>query len=170
MSLMLLQYHGPGDRCFSRIDELVPEQRPEQGPGPERREPFLPPENVAYRLPDTYDTFKDYKYRNDPNPSCQISSLDLHKAFAPLCTDRALLLAAISGGGRIGFETPFMPRGCDMRWFTTGEICEIFSQFEKVVVVGDSMMRHVVGALNVLLRKNLGYGAVTDWNFSDEEL
>jgi len=31
-------------------------------------------------------------------------------------------------------------------------------------------MRHVVGALNVLLRKDLGYGAVTNWNFNDEEL
>ncbi|KAF2093125.1 hypothetical protein NA57DRAFT_69243 [Rhizodiscina lignyota] len=31
------------------------------------------------------------------------------------------------------------------------------------------MMRHVIGSINVLIRKNLGYGAVTDWNFSDEE-
>ena len=56
-----------------------------------------------------------------------------------------------------------------MRWFSTEEICEIFSRFEKVVILGDSMMRHVVGSLNVLLRKDLGYGAVTDWNFSPEE-
>ena len=53
-----------------------------------------------------------------------------------------------------------------MRWFTTAEICEIFSRFEKVIVLGDSMMRHVVGALNVLLRKDLGYGAVTGWRSS----
>lgn len=57
-----------------------------------------------------------------------------------------------------------------MRWFSTEEICQIFSRFEKVVVVGDSMMRHVVGALNVLLRKDLGYGAVTNWNFDQTEL
>jgi len=63
-----------------------------------------------------------------------------------------------------------MPLGCDMRWFGTEEICEIFGRFEKVVVVGDSMMRHVVGALNVLLRKDLGYGAVTGWNFGEQEL
>lgn len=30
-------------------------------------------------------------------------------------------------------------------------------------------MRHVVGAMNVLLRKDLGYGAVTGWNFDQEE-
>jgi hypothetical protein len=93
----------------------------------------------------------------------------LHAPFAPICTTRADMLEAISGGGRIGFGAPFMPRGCDMRWFTTEEVCAIVSRFEKVIVVGDSMMRHVVGALNVLLRKDLGYGAVTNWNFSPKE-
>lgn len=56
-----------------------------------------------------------------------------------------------------------------MRWFTTEEICEILGRFERVVLVGDSMIRHVVGSLNVLVRKDLGYGAVTDWNFSAQE-
>jgi len=56
-----------------------------------------------------------------------------------------------------------------MRWYTTSETCETLSRFEKVIFVGDSMMRHVVGALNVLLRADLGYGAVTGWNFDDEE-
>lgn len=67
-------------------------------------------------------------------------------------------------------NAPFQPRGCDMRWFTTEEVCAVFSRFERVIVVGDSMMRHVVGALNVLLRKDLGYGAVTNWNFNDDEM
>ena len=62
-----------------------------------------------------------------------------------------------------------MPRGCDMRWFSTEEICQIFGCIEKVIVIGDSMMRHVVGAITVLLRKDLGYGAVTNWNFSSKE-
>lgn len=57
-----------------------------------------------------------------------------------------------------------------MRWYTTEEVCEILSRFERVIVVGDSMMRHVVGAINVLLRKSLGYGGVTNWNFNEEEL
>ena len=56
-----------------------------------------------------------------------------------------------------------------MRWFSTEEICEVFGRFEKVIVIGDSMMRHVVGAMNVLLRRDLGYGAVTNWNFSPKE-
>lgn len=99
-----------------------------------------------------------------------MSSLDLHVPFAPLCHTRSDLLAAVSGGGRVGFDAPFIPRGCDMRWYTTEEVCEILSRFERVIVVGDSMMRHVVGAINVLLRKSLGYGAVTNWNFNEEEL
>lgn len=120
-----------------------------------------------HRIPDTLDTFVNYRYRN--HTKCQISSLDLHTPFSPLCSNRAEMLKAISGGGRIGKEAPFMPRGCDMRWFSTEEICEIFERFEKVIVVGDSMMRHLVGAINVLLRKDLGYGAVTNWNFSPKE-
>ncbi len=79
------------------------------------------------------------------------------------------MLTAMSSGGRIGHDAPYMPRECDMRWFTTEEVCEILSRFEKVIIIGDSMMRHVIGSINVLVRKDLGYGAVTDWNFSPEE-
>ena len=126
---------------------------------------FQPPELLPYRAPDTVDTFATYKYRN----TCDVSSLDLHAPFAPLCHDRKAMLTAMTSGGRIGNDSPYLPRGCDMRWFSTDEICEILSRFEKVVVVGDSMMRHVIGSINVLIRKDLGYGAVTDWNFSPEE-
>jgi hypothetical protein len=56
-----------------------------------------------------------------------------------------------------------------MRWFTSEEICEILGRFDKVVLVGDSMLRHVTGSINILLRKDIGYGAVTDWNFSAQE-
>ena len=115
-----------------------------------------PPEAIPYRIPDTLDTFAQYRYRN--HTDCAISSLDLHMPIGPLCSTREALLAAVSGGGRVGFDAPYIPRGCDLRWFTTEEVCEIFGRFEKVVVVGDSMMRHLVGALNVILRQDLGYG------------
>lgn len=126
---------------------------------------FQPPEVVHYRAPDSVDTFHDYKYRE----VCDVASTDLHAPFAPLCGDRQSMLTAMSSGGRIGQDAPYMPRGCDMRWFTTEEICEILSRFQKVIFVGDSMMRHVIGSLYVLMRKDLGYGAVTDWNFSPQE-
>ncbi|KAK2629779.1 hypothetical protein QTJ16_000599 [Diplocarpon rosae] len=126
---------------------------------------FQPPEAGQYRAPDITDTFRSYKFRN----TCNISSLDLHTPFSPLCADQAAMLTAMSSGGRIGQDAPYMPRGCDMRWFTTEEICEILGRFDKVVLVGDSMLRHIIGSLNVLIRKDLGYGAVTDWNFSPQE-
>ncbi|KIW13247.1 hypothetical protein PV08_08434 [Exophiala spinifera] len=114
------------------------------------------------------DTFAGYKYRN--HTACQISSLDLHLPSSAVCRNRTALLQAFSGGGRIGLDRPYFPLGCDIRWFTTEEACQILSRFEKVIVIGDSMMRHVVGAMNVLLRRDLGYGAVTNWNFNEEEL
>jgi hypothetical protein len=61
-----------------------------------------------------------------------------------------------------------MSRGCDVRWYLAEEIHNIFDSFEKVIVIGGGMMRHVVGALDVLLRKHLGYGAVIGWNFGEE--
>ena len=126
---------------------------------------FQPPEALPHRYSDTIDTFSSYKYRS----TCNISSLDLHTPFAPLCPDRESMITAMSSGGRIGNDAPYMPRDCDMRWFSTEEICEILARFEKVIIVGDSMMRHVIGSINVMIRKDLGYGAVTDWNFSPEE-
>lgn len=56
-----------------------------------------------------------------------------------------------------------------MRWFSTDEVCEILGCFDRVVLVGDSMLRHVIGSINVLVRKDIGYGAMTDWNFSLQE-
>ncbi|KAL2065956.1 hypothetical protein VTL71DRAFT_3626 [Oculimacula yallundae] len=126
---------------------------------------FQPPESGKYRAPDIIDTFQSYKFRN----TCNVSSLDLHTPFSPLCHDQTSMLTAMSSGGRIGHDAPYMPRGCDMRWFTTDEICEILGRFDKVVLVGDSMLRHIIGSMNILIRKDLGYGAVTDWNFSLQE-
>jgi hypothetical protein len=56
-----------------------------------------------------------------------------------------------------------------MRWFTSEEVCAILGRFDKVVIIGDSMLRHVTGSINILVRKDIGYGAVTDWNFSAQE-
>jgi hypothetical protein len=53
--------------------------------------------------------------------------------------------------------------------FTSQEVCEIIGRFDKVILVGDSMLRHLVGSINVIMRKDLGYGAVTDWNFNMQE-
>ncbi|KAI0805392.1 hypothetical protein GGR55DRAFT_273048 [Xylaria sp. FL0064] len=79
------------------------------------------------------------------------------------------MLTAMSSGGRIGRDAVYTPRGCDMRWYTTEEVCKILGQFSQVILVGDSMLRHVISALNIIIRENLGYGGVTDWNFDARE-
>ncbi len=66
-------------------------------------------------------------------------------------------------------DAPYQPRDCDMRWFSTSEVCEVLGRFDSVVLVGDSMIRHLIGGLNILVRGDLGYGAVTGWNFGEEE-
>lgn len=130
--------------------------------------PFQPPSQTnfgEYRHADIIDTFAEYKSRD----TCDLSSLDLHAAFDPLCGSREEMLEAMAGGGRIGMDGRFMPRRCDMRWFSSEEVCEILGRFDRVLLVGDSMLRHVIGSINILIRKDLGYGAVTDWNFSMRE-
>ncbi|KAI1124833.1 hypothetical protein F5Y10DRAFT_279882 [Nemania abortiva] len=112
------------------------------------------------------NTFADYKHFGE---KCNISSLDLHRPYEPICPDRSSMLTAMSSGGRIGRDAPYIPRDCDMQWYTTEEVCEILGRFSQVILVGDSMLRHVIGALNILVRENLGYGGVTDWNFDGRE-
>ncbi|KAI1864737.1 hypothetical protein JX265_008461 [Neoarthrinium moseri] len=75
----------------------------------------------------------------------------------------------MSSGGRVGRDSPYTARGCDMIWYTTKEVCEILGRFSQIMLVGDSMLRHIIGSLNILIREDLGYGAVTDWNFSEGE-
>lgn len=116
------------------------------------------------RMLETRDAFANYKYR----ATCNISSLDLHTPFGALCPDRKSMLEAMSSGGRIGMDAPYMSRGCDMHWFSTEEACDVLSRY-KIIIVGDSMMRHLIGSINIIIRENLGYGALTDWNFSPQE-
>ncbi|KAK9375818.1 uncharacterized protein V1513DRAFT_440947 [Lipomyces chichibuensis] len=126
----------------------------------------FPLPNPADRPFDMIDTFAHFKNRE----TCKISALEIHRPFEPLCKTKDSVLNAMSGGGRIGFDAPYMPRGCDMRWYDRSEICNIVSRFDKILFIGDSMMRHVVGALHILLREDLGFGAVTAWNFRQDEL
>ncbi|KAI2627231.1 hypothetical protein GGS21DRAFT_540719 [Xylaria nigripes] len=112
------------------------------------------------------NTFAGYKHFGE---KCNISSLELHRPYDPICPNRNSMLTAMSSGGRIGRDAPYIPRGCDMHWYTTEEVCEILGRFSQVVLVGDSMLRHVIGALNIIVREDLGYGGVTDWNFDARE-
>lgn len=74
----------------------------------------------------------------------------------------------MSGGGRIGNNAPYQPRGCDLRWFSTEEMCDILSRFERITIIGDSLMRDVAIAFHVFLRRDLVNGAQQDWRPSPE--
>lgn len=111
------------------------------------------------RISDVIDGFQDYTR----SPTCNFSSLELHGPFAPLCKDKDSLLEAMTSGGRHGFDAPFSPKGCDMRWFHPSEICNILSKFQRITVVGDSIMRNVAVAMHVMLRANLVSGGMVTW-------
>lgn len=121
------------------------------------------PEN-AFRLPDGTDAFADFK----KSPTCDMSSLDLHGPFEPLCQDKESLLQAMSWGGRLGVDAPFSPRGCDMRWFTPKEICAILGKFSRINIMGDSMMRNLAVAVSIFLRADLENGGRSDWEADPE--
>ncbi|KAJ8097291.1 hypothetical protein POJ06DRAFT_240620 [Lipomyces tetrasporus] len=126
---------------------------------------FPLPDPLSRPGADMVDTFAEFANRRQ----CKVSALEIHRPFEPLCQTKDDVLRAMSGGGRIGFDAPYMPRDCDMRWYDRTEICQIMGRFDKILFVGDSMMRHIVGALHILLREDLGYGAVTAWNFRQDE-
>lgn len=120
--------------------------------------PFPPPTDPR-RSSDVANTFSTYKHASE----CGLSSRDLHIPFAPLCESKESVLAAIGGGGRPGFDKPFIPLDCDMRWYATVELCDIMSRFGSVIFIGDSLMRHIVEAMYVYLREDIGYGAIAEW-------
>lgn len=117
-------------------------------------------------LHEMVDTLAHFKHQG---PKCNVSSRQLHRAASSPCPDRASLIYAMASGGRIGKDAPYVSRGCDFVWFDTGQICDILNRFSQVILVGDSMLRHVIGAINILIREDLGYGGVTNWNFNPDE-
>jgi hypothetical protein len=44
-------------------------------------------------------------------------------------------------------STHFIPAHCSMQWFTSMELCQIFSGYSEIVMIGDSMHRHTLQAL-----------------------
>lgn len=69
----------------------------------------------------------------------------------------------MSWGGRAGFDKPYIPDGCDLRWYSVDEICFVLSRFSHVYIVGDSLQRMLTQALFILLRQDLGLGGVAAW-------
>ncbi|KAK7203888.1 hypothetical protein BZA70DRAFT_282353 [Myxozyma melibiosi] len=120
------------------------------------------------------DYFEDFYGAQE----CKISSTRLYNPMTkpdgslvrPYCDSKAKLLEALSGGGRVGFNAPYHPRSCEYRWFDPEEICMILDRFDAVIFIGESSMTsHLYGAFNSLLRKNLAWGALKNWELNEQQ-
>ena len=91
----------------------------------------------------------------------------------PYCNGVRQLLASLQHGGRshgrsvaadVEIEASptsiFSPHACSYRWYTPSDMCQIFSGFSHVRLVGDSLMRHLNQALFMLLRGDYEYGGI----------
>lgn len=125
--------------------------------------PLFEPVSEPGRDSDVIDTFANYTHE----AQCGLNSLDLHMPFSPLCSDKASLLEAMSNGGRPGYDMPYIPLGCDMRWYSSQEVCAILDRFSHIFIIGDSLQRHLITALYILLRQDVGLGGIRDWELGD---
>jgi hypothetical protein len=60
--------------------------------------------------------------------------------------------------------------GCHYRWYDVAEICMILERFDGVVFVGDGTLQSIYAGFNLLLRQDLGLGAMRQWEMAEEEL
>ncbi|KAH9212497.1 hypothetical protein DL95DRAFT_426527 [Leptodontidium sp. 2 PMI_412] len=93
----------------------------------------------------------------------------LDPKVSPFCGKRAGLLEALSGGGRYGFDEPFVGKDCTYRWFSTPEICMVIERFNAITFVGDDIAQSIYSAFNILLREDLALGGLQQWTMSDED-
>src|SRR5437763_616749 len=53
--------------------------------------------------------------------------------------------------------------GCSYHWYDTAKICLILERFDGVVFVGDETLQSIYAGFNILLRQDLGLGAMKQW-------
>ena len=54
----------------------------------------------------------------------------------------------------------FVPHGCSPRWFSSSQQCAILNRYSHIVVIGDSLSRHLTQALFMSLTEDAQYGAL----------
>lgn len=133
-------------------------------------------------LDDSHDDGKLSPPRTDaqlaslPQPS-QTSGEELWQNPLPFCSTPEQLLRSLRDGIRspldaakfpsvseetgfdplkdLSFFTPFQ---CNFRWLSAEQICHVFSAFAAVQMEGDSLVRHTIEGLLMLLTSDLQYG------------
>ncbi|KAL2004265.1 hypothetical protein VTN02DRAFT_3990 [Thermoascus thermophilus] len=135
-----------------------------------------PPDGIPF----THSPTDDYLARFVGREECGISSKHLYnppiangderELKDAYCQNRASLLDAMSNGGRHGFDAPYIPQGCHYRWYSTSEICEILGRFNGIIFIGDASLGNIYAAFNILLRENLAFGSLKQWEMSKEQI
>jgi hypothetical protein len=101
-----------------------------------------------------------------PSPLSRTSATGARSAWAsastaPLCTmapTTALTLFTRPSRG-----APFaLARGCTLKWYAPGEACSLLARAGTLVVVGDSLARHLVQALFSALSGDYALGATVE--------
>lgn len=113
------------------------------------------------------DLFAEYYgYKQCGLSSQQVYAPDPSQKF---CKNSAELLMAMSSGGRHGFDAVYQSRGCNHRWYTHAEICDILERFSMVLIVGDSIARGVHQGVMAIARANLAYGGLKNWEYATSD-
>jgi hypothetical protein len=58
------------------------------------------------------------------------------------------------------FPSTFVPHGCDIPALSQGRMCSIMSRFSHVILIGDSLSRHLQGGMHVALKNEVVSGAM----------
>ena len=61
---------------------------------------------------------------------------------------------------KILHESVFHPKGCSIRQYTPESACDTFNKFTKVIIMGDSLSRHLMIALSIVFAQDLQYAGI----------
>lgn len=76
------------------------------------------------------------------------------------CSGAELGAAIRDRGGRPSWDAPFRVPGCRLRWFNPEQVCAILTQVGRLMLVGDSLTRHLTQSLMVLATGDYVRGAM----------
>ena len=81
------------------------------------------------------------------------------KANAAWCND--LPLSITKYGGRPYRDAPFRVEGCNLKWYSSAQACDLVTKSGRLILVGDSLVRHLSQTMIAILRGNLSRDGVT---------
>jgi hypothetical protein len=96
-----------------------------------------------------------------------------YQPSGPWCETSRNLSFSLAGGHRVwnnpseanepnpeAFQSFFAPLKCSFKWFSPREACTVLSRYSTLYFVGDSLTRHLVQAVDIILNGNFEYGAL----------